>query len=1122
MRPGFWLLVLIGAFSCGKKEDPNLSIDDAPKERLYSLLTPEQTNITFRNVLIESESMHGLFYEYYYNGSGVAVADFNRDGLEDIYFVSTLSRNALYLNMGNLKFRDITDQAHADPGKGYDVGVCIVDINQDGLPDIYISRSGRFSDLNMRRNVLMVNTGIKNGIPQFEEQANNYGLDNPSFSTQAAFFDYDRDGDLDLFQINHGTDTYAYNLINVLESQRSEDMGEQLFRNDNGKFTEVTDKSGIINNKLGFCLGLTLGDFNNDQWPDVYVSTDFSGRDHFYINQKNGTFKESSFQSMNHISNSSMGNDVADINNDGWLDLMVLDMIAEDHYSQKTSLTGMDRDNFRNHVAMGLNHQYMYNTLQLNRGIDPKDGLPKFSDIAQLAGVSNTDWSWAPLFIDMDNDGHKDLFISNGIKRDFVNIDFAHYRQQQEDLLKNNQIANKKGFIADLLNHMPVRRKSNYFFMNNGDLTFSKLIDPQVPQYLTCSNGTAYADFDNDGDIDIVLNNSDEIAHIIKNESMESGIGGNFIKIKLNGAKYNLDGIGSRIMINSGGKSQMTEQYTSRGFQSAVTNIIHFGLGQQTIIDSLKIVWPDGKIQVLNQVKANQTIELNYKNATKNPTEETPTLVTDFSFADISSSCGIDYSHQENEFDDFKRELLLPYKLSALGPALAVGDINNDQLDDVYIGGAANQAGAMYVQTSTGKFVDFQSELWREDASHEDVAAAFFDADGDGDQDLYIVSGGNEKAQNADYYQDRFYENDHGKYVKRPVAIPGIRVSGSVVKAADVDMDGDLDLFLGGRQVPGEYPAPASSHLLINESIPGKIRFIDRTDENAPFLKEIGMVTDASWVDVNGDGLPDLAMVGEWMPLTIAMNNHAKLSLDKTNYDIGWWSAMASADFDRDGDMDIVAGNFGLNSKFKATVSNPLSVYLNDFDNNGKSDIIMGYNPDAKEWPIRSRKELNEQMHFIFTKYPTNDAFAKASLEDIFGKESLENALHFLVTELASCYYENLGNGKFKKHILPVLAQVAPINFIEIEDFDDDGKLDILIAGNLYQTEEKTPRQDAGYGLVLMGDGLGTFQPLSANDTRLFVQGDVKRGGMFRLALTSTPGLIILKNDSTPQIIMIE
>ena len=1066
-------------------------------KKLFEILGAEQSGILFKNVLNESIERNGLLYEYFYNGGGVAVGDFNNDNLSDIYFVSNQESNKLYLNKGGLKFKDVTKESNTE-GTGFPTGVTTVDINGDGYLDIYVCKAGNYKNLDFRKNELYINLGYtKNGIPKFREQAKEYGLDLSLYSTQAAFFDYDRDGDLDVFLINHDAKIYSNDIISRYIDIKGKFNGDRLYRNEKGKFKEVTFESGINNSKLGFGLGLAVGDLNNDGWPDIYVSSDFSDKDHLYINNADGTFTERINQLTKHMSNFSMGNDISDFNNDGLMDIFTVDMISEDNYGIKTSMGGMSPERFHDLVDMGLGNQYMYNTFQMNIGIF--ENMPYFSEIAQISGLSSTDWSWGPLFFDMDNDGNKDLFISNGIKRDFRNNDFVNYqKRRQQELMMSNTI-DKAAYIGEMLSKMPTRKKNNYFFKNDGNLKFTKKNKDWITEDPTASNGSAYADFDNDGDLDLVLNNTDDLSYIIRNYTIEKEKKHkNFLKLKLIGSSQNTLGIGSRVVLKYGNNiQQIQEHYLTRGFQSSVAPGLHFGLGEHKIIDEAEVIWPDGKRQILTKIEANQLLVVNYKDA-KLFTKSKDSSEINRMFKDITKKTKLNHKHTENQFDDFKRESLLPHKMSQLGPAIAVGDINGDTLDDFFVGGSIDHASSLYLQKENNTFETIQTDLFEKEKQYEDVGAKFFDADNDGDLDLYVSSGGNEKHENSKYYKDRLYENINGFFKAAPLAIPDIRESGLCIRPFDYDGDGDQDLFIGGRQIPGKYPLPPSSYILQNNSKEkGKLSFTDVTNKLCPKLKNLGMVTDALWIDIDNDGMNDLVITGEWMPVTIFKYNGNTFE-DATKYagvfgDVGWWYSISAADFDNDGDIDLVVGNLGLNYKYKATKEEPFEIYTTDFDESGDLDIVLGYNSEGSLYPLRGRECSSNEMPYIKSKFPTYDSFGKATLKEVYGESKLQKSTHYVATNFATSYFENDGNGQFKIIKLPIEAQVSSVNSILVEDFNKDGHLDLLMAGNMYGSEVETPRNDASYGLYLAGDGSGNFTVIPSNKSGLKIEGEVKQ-----------------------------
>jgi len=1123
-------LLLLGNLGCQVTEEASVSTESASGS-LFQLLPPESSGITFRNEVPEDEKINILTFEYFHNGGGVAIGDVNNDDRPDIYLTGNVVPNHLYLNQGGMKFKEVAQQANVKGAAGWNTGVTMVDINNDGWLDIYVCRGGQLPP-EYRSNQLFINQGADpNGIPQFKEEAGRLGLSDEGFTTQAAFLDYDRDGDLDVFLLNHNV--VPIENFNPVQVRSTPDpyVGDKLYENVGSatapKFVDVSQRAGLVQHPLGYGLGVGIGDLNNDGWPDIYVSNDFLEHDYLYYNQGDGTFTEELKGRMPHVSQFSMGNDIADYNNDGWLDIFVADMVAEDNYRNKTMMRGMDRSRFHYAVEDGFHYQYMINTLQLNNGVlrtASQETVLPFSEAAQLGGVSNTDWSWAPLWLDLDNDGFKDLIVTNGYKKEVSNKDYVSYEKKKLAAVSQPDQADLQRLMQELLDSIPSTKIPNYVYHNNGDLTFTKKVAEWGFDRPAFSNGAAFGDLDNDGDLDVVINNIDDNAFLYENQA---GSSANYLKIKLNGSEGNRDGIGTRITIYANQQQQMHEHYLSRGFQSSVDRIVHFGLGTTEKIDSLLIRWADGKTQTLRDISANQLLSLNYQDASNpNPTEKP----SDYLFQDITEQAQLRVSHQENDFDDFEREVLLPHKMSNFGPALAIADVNGDGLDDFYLGGAKGLSGQLYQQTANGTFRLLSSKTFRPHQASEDLDALFFDADQDGDPDLYVVSGGNEYTTDSPQLQDRLYFNDgNGGFSHRTSSLPKMLSSGGKVASADIDLDGDLDLFVGGRQVPGRYPLAPRSYLLENN---GQGQFTDITDPAAEVLTAIGMVTDARWTDVDQDQDPDLIVTGEWMGIHLILNeqDQSQISFRDVSQEAGlsdtqgWWFSLGAADFDADGDTDLVAGNLGLNYKYQASVAHPFEIFYSDFDESGTYDIVLGYHNNDSLFPLRGRQCSSEQMPFIAQKFPDYHSFGQATLAEVYGSENLSEALHYEAKTFASSYLKNNGvsaNGipQFEVIPLPNEAQLSSANAITISDFNQDNHLDIVIGGNLYASEVETPRNDASIGLLLAGDSQGNFNPVPAHKSGLHLPGDVKKISSLTLGEQNRAGLLVAKNQGLLQLV---
>ena len=1067
------------------------------KNKLFTSLSHNRTGINFRNWVKESETFNSLDYSYLYNGAGVAVGDINNDGLPDIYFSSNLTKNRLYLNKGNFKFEDITDKAGVGGPGTWSNGVTMADINGDGFLDIYVctSTDGRAE---YRRNLLFIN----NGDLTFTESAAKYGIADSSYSTHAVFFDYDKDGDLDLLVINHSLDPYAkpQSMLKNVHDPRYEN---RLYKNTGEKFVDVTKEAGIIQNVLNFGLGVAVADFNNDNWPDIYIGNDYFEQDHLYINQKNGTFSEELDKYFDHVSLSTMGIDAADFNNDGYIDLITLDMLPEDNYGQKLVAGPDNYDKVSILKNTGFYHQSTRNMLQLN------NHGSYFTEIGQYSGVFSTNWSWSPLFCDFDNDGNKDLYITNGYGKNNTHMDFLQ-------LTVNEVLKKQKGESSlsrmGLISKIPATILKNYIFKNNGDLTFSNVTDLWGDEKPSLSNGAAYADFDNDGDMDLVVSCINDYPLVYRNNSSEEKLN-HFLKVKFDGTAMNKEGIGSRVEVKCKDKTYTQEFQPSRGYMSSMDHELIFGLGNATAIDEIRVIWPDLCEQTLTGLGVDRTIILHNNDA--KPVNPRTAPVYRPLFVPLNNKI-IKFRHTENEYNDFNKQILLPHLLSTQGPRIAKGDVNNDGLEDLFIGGSKGTPGKLFLQKRDGSFELMEEACFEADKGCEDIGALFFDADGDGDPDLYVVSGGNEFQKDSPELQDRLYlNNGNGKFTKAVDHLPVMLTSGSCVKAADIDNDGDLDLFIGGRLVPGSYPVAPRSYILENN---GKGYFKDVTALYNKSLMNPGMVTDAIWTDFNGDKKMDLIIVGEWMGIRVFQNDGKNLNEITETCGLknseGWWNTIVEGDFDHDGDMDYVIGNLGLNSQIKASVSEPATIYAKDFDNNGSLDAVMCYYIKGKSYPFYSRDDLQSQMPFIEKKFPTYESYSTQTISDIFSPEELKDALILKANIFASCYLENKGNSNFLLSSLPAEAQYSSIYAIITGDYNHDGNLDMILAGNFFGNRIKFGEYDANKGLLLTGDGKGKFTAVSDTISGFHVKGEVRDIAGIRLGSGKNILVFALNNDS--------
>ena len=1075
-------ITLITIYSCEKDKIEERK-QTGKKETLFSLISTEHSNLLFVNKVEQTRENNHMINAEFISGGGVAIGDVNNDDLQDVFFTGNQVRDRLFLNKGNLEFEDISDHAKISTDNKWSTGVTFVDIDNDGDQDIYVCRSV-YLENEKSANQLYIN----NGDLTFTEQAERFGLADMGFSVQATFFDFDKDGLIDVYIVNQPPS--IPNIGNKLNYSQFSDIkfSDRLYRNTgDDKFVDHTDEGNIRN--FGFGLSASIGDFDNDGYQDIYVTNDFDVPDYLYINQKDGTFKENVREATKHISNFSMGSDVADYDNDGNLDIMVLDMVAEDHKRIKTNMGGMQPEQFWKIVDNGGHYQYMFNSLQRNNG----NGT--FSELAQLAGVTSTDWSWAPLIADFDNDGYKDIFVSNGIKSNNRNSDLNTVYEAKLDSIR--LVAQQKGVdpntmidVMDFVDLAPTDKLPNYIFKNNGDLTFSNKIEDWGMDIPTLSNGAAYADLDLDGDLDLIINNIDDNAMLYRNNTVETNIG-NYVRFKIEPVKDQVI-YGTKITLYKGNKIwQVNHLNNSRGYISKSEDIIHFGIADNDIVEKAVVQWQDGTQTTLHDLEINQIHQISPINSDQ--VTDTKTIPQEVLFREVAESLKLNHvKHKENDNDDFKWEILLPHKMSQFGPSIGVGDVNGDNLEDFFLGGAAGFSGTLFIQNKNGSFNEINDGAWTQDKDSEDMGIALIDVDGDKDLDMFIVSGGNEFDLGDNNLQDRLYINDgKAKFTKKVKGVPEYLTSGSCVISNDFDKDGDMDLFVGGRLSPRKYPHAANSHLLENRNG----NYVDVSKDKAADLANLGMVTSASWFDYNLDGLDDLVVVGEWMPVTVftqsSQGNFEKQILSGLEDSEGWYYTVETADMDEDGDEDIIVGNLGLNYKYKASVEEPFEVYSYDFDNNGSLDIVLSYYEHGVSFPVRGKSCSTQQIPSLANKFTTYEQFGDSNLGNIYG-ESLDIALNLKSNTFASAYIENRGDGSFQVKPLPSLAQVSSVNSILVKDYDLDGNKDLLIVGNLYTSEIETPRNDASTGLLLKGDGRGQFQPVSVTDSGFYAPNDAK------------------------------
>ncbi|HVS59692.1 MAG TPA: VCBS repeat-containing protein [Gemmatimonadaceae bacterium] len=1087
------LLALCLASGCGEQSEPrqDLSSSKAPPVdgRLFTQLPSSYTGVRFANRLEDTHELNVFTYRNFYNGGGVAVGDLNGDGLPEVMLTSNQHGNKLYLNKGHFQFQDITDEAGVGGKGSWATGVTFADVNGDGLLDIYVCYAGNIPG-KRRANELYINQGLdKNGVPTFKEMAAEYGLADEGTSTQATFFDYDRDGNLDMFLVNNSfRPVNSFGLRNT-RNVRDKVGGDKLFHNDgNGHFTDVSEKAGIYGGEIALGLGVVVSDVNRDGWPDIYVSNDFFERDYLYINNHDGTFTEQLDKEMPYISYFSMGLDIADVNNDGWADIYTTDMLPEDEYRLRTTSAFEGYDIYQAKVKNGFHYQLMRNMLQLNNG----NGT--FSDIGQMAGVARTDWSWSALIADLDLDGYKDIFVTNGIAKDVTSQDYVAFLANEQTML--TALKGKHVDFKLLTDAMGSTKLQHYAFRNNGDLTFTNEVTNWGLNTPSFANGAAYADLDGDGALDLVVNNVNDEAFVYRNNARTLLKENHYLEVKLEGEGRNRFGVGSKVTLENGTQKIYQELSPTRGFQSSVDYLLNFGLGKIDTVKSVTVEWPNGRVSTLKNVAANQRITVKQSESTgsqaPSPKPAGQLLV------DLTKTTTLPFVHKENDFVDFDRERLMPKMLSTEGPSMAVADVNGDGLDDIFIGGARDQSSAILIQQQNGSFVRSNEKLLAEDSVSEDVDAIFFDANGDGYPDLYVVTGGTEFSGAAPALEDRLYLNDgRGNFRKAVGALPAASLSGSRVAAADFDGDGAVDLFVGGRSVLGSYGIDPQSQLLKND---GHGHFTDVTDKVAPGLSHVGMVTDALWKDVDGDGKVDLVVVGEWMPITIFHNNgHGRLEkmsvpgLEKSN---GWWNPIIAGDFTGNGRVDFIVGNLGLNTRLQAKPNEPVTMYVKDFANNGSVQQIISYYNEGKAYPLTLRDDLIRSLPFLKDRYHNYKDYAKQTLADVFPQKDLADAVVKNAYTFATTLVRNNGDGSFTMVPLPLEAQIAPVYGILAADIDGDGKADLLMAGNFDGVKPEIGRMSAGYGLYLRGDGKGHFTPVRELESGFFVPGqarDIKR-----------------------------
>ena len=1112
MRGMMSLLLLLIFISCTSEKNEKNTTTNKDQNTLFTLLPADRTGIDFVNKVANQKNFNIFKYRNFYNGGGVAIGDINNDGLADIYLTGNMEANKLYLNKGDFSFEDISVSAGVEGNKPWSTGVNMVDINADGLLDIYVSNAGNMEG-NNHDNDLYIN----NGDLTFTEKAEEYNLAKTGFSTHASFFDYDKDGDLDAYILNNSNIPVSSLGYAEQREVRAQDwkgvpdifkgVGDMLLRNDDGKFVDVSEEAGIYGSLIGFGLGIMVTDINKDLYPDIYVSNDFYERDYLYINNQDGTFNEEIKNWTSHLSLSAMGIDMADINNDGNADIFITDMLPEPDERVKSVMEFEGYNVFKLKQSKDFYQQYIQNTLQLN------NGNGSFSEIAYFSGVDATDWSWAGLLFDMDNDGFRDIFITNGINHDLTDLDFVDFFANE--IIQTMALTGRKESIDSIINKMPIRPQPNYAYRNNGDITFSNANKDWGFELPSMSNGAAYGDLDNDGDLDVVVNNVNMDVFVYENKSDELSEH-NYIKLKFEGVEKNKFAVGTTVMLYHDTNVVLQELIPSRGFQSSMDYTMTIGLGATKVIDSIRIIWPDDSTQKLQNVNANQFLEL--KRAEAEGTYSVPKKLYKKPLLEELNN-GQLQTHKENPYNDFNYEGLIYKLLSQEGPALAIADIDGDGNEDIFLGGAKGSPGLIYKHSGTGKLHLTPQNALLNDAVFEDTAAAFFDADGDGDVDLLVGAGGNQVGEARSYRPRLYLNNGKGIFSKSEVVIPSTFKNIATIAPEDFDQDGDIDLFIGSRSVVGTYGIDPD-HLLLENN--GNGSFTDATERLAYDLKDGGMITDGLWVDMDGDDKKDLVVVADWGSPKIYKNSGRRLTKISTSLDSldGWWNDVEAADLDKDGDMDLILGNQGRNLHYAPSISNPMKMWVNDFDNNGTIEQVVTQNYDGKDYPLHQKKELTTQMVALKKQNLKASEYARKSISELFPTAVFENSIMKRAAISASIIAVNEGGGKFTVKELPSRVQLSCICGISCADVNNDGHLDLIMGGNNFEFKPQYSRLDANYGNVLLGNGAMEFKWQDYDESGFFIREEIKHLKQFR-DKDDNVFVIAAINDGKPRVFAI-